>query len=313
MRVLVNYSYYETPIAKYNLEFLLYQENKSQLNSHVDYNIIIQGFHCSVTLPEDKQFRIIRKVNRGYDFGAHEEGLKMRLKDNDIDEISELPYDAFVFLNSGCTGPFLPNYINLHWTQLFCSKLTDQVKLVGSSIVCLPTTDLGGFGPKVEGFFFCLDKIGLSLLWKKGNVFTSHKNKTEAILNGEYGMSKDILAAGYNLDCLIYRYKDIDWRDRKNWKCNDCKFPSRSNTLDGISLHPFETIFHKAHWHDKEDVRMKDVNKYVVWSMEDDANINRYEEHHVSQDNNATIIALLSSLIAVVIIILSTVIICISK
>ena len=43
-------------------------------------------------------------------------------------------------------------------------KINELVKLVGTTIVCLPHTDAGGYGPKVEGFFFMVDNIGLNLL-----------------------------------------------------------------------------------------------------------------------------------------------------
>ena len=35
------------------------------------------------------------------------------------------------------------------WTRAFTDRLVDDVKLVSSSLVCLPEIDAGGWGPKV--------------------------------------------------------------------------------------------------------------------------------------------------------------------
>ncbi len=40
-----------------------------------------------------------------------------------------------------------------------------------------------------------------------------------------------------------------DWRDERHWRCNNNAHPSRHGTYDGISMHPFETVFLKASWH----------------------------------------------------------------
>ena len=68
-------------------------------------------------------------------------------------------------------------------------KINDSVKLVGTTIVCLPNYDAGGYGPKVEGFFFMTDNIGLNLLKNQKNIFCNHPDKYSAIVNCEYGLS----------------------------------------------------------------------------------------------------------------------------
>ena len=37
-----------------------------------------------------------------------------------------------------------------------------------------------------------------------------------------------------------------DWRKKRHWHCNNNVHPSRHGTYDGISMHPFETMFVKA-------------------------------------------------------------------
>lgn len=66
----------------------------------------------------------------------------------------------------------------------------------------------------------------------------------------------------------VGRYStDTDWRDKKNWNCNDNVHPSRHGTYDGVSMHPFETLFVKSSWF----VGEPHLSRYTKWyiSQED--------------------------------------------
>ena len=41
----------------------------------------------------------------------------------------------------------------------------------------------------------------------------------------------------------------IEWSEERHWRCNNNAHPSRHGTYDGITMHPFETVFVKASWH----------------------------------------------------------------
>ena len=130
-------------------------------------------------------------------------------------------YNNFFFMNSGVCGTIIPNYLkDVNWSTYFISKINDKVKLVGTTLCCLPHTDAGGYGPKVEGFFFATDVKGLSILFKEKTIFQIHENKYSAIVNGEYGLSNCLLKNGYSIDCMISKYR-IDWTDKKNWNMNN--------------------------------------------------------------------------------------------
>jgi hypothetical protein len=47
-------------------------------------------------------------------------------------------------------------------------------------------------------------------------------------------------------------WQGIDWRDRKNWDCNERMNPNYDKYYDGISISPFEVMFIevKARWLD---------------------------------------------------------------
>lgn len=55
----------------------------------------------------------------------------------------------------------------------------------------------------------------------------------------------------------------VDWSDKSNWNCNNNVHPSRHGTYDGISMHPYETVFVKASWH----VGHPFIDKYADWAM----------------------------------------------
>merc|ERR1712216_649397 len=91
-----------------------------------------------------------------------------------------------------------------------------------------------------------------------------------AIIRGEYALSRSILDAGYNLASLQMAYANVDWSKRHNWKCNGHRFAARSGQYFGISMHPFETIFHKIHWETnvsalQAHVRAEEAELYATW------------------------------------------------
>ena len=80
-----------------------------------------------------------------------------------------------------------------------------------------------------------------------------------------------MLKAGHNLASLQLAYKEVDWADRRNWDCNEHRFAARNSTYFGISMHPFETLFHKAHWRTgvpaaEADVRADEMELYSSWA-----------------------------------------------
>ena len=177
-------------------------------------------------------------------------------------------YRYFIFLNSSVRGPFFPSFMPpaWQWTRAYTDRITDTIKVVSSSLVCLPTVDAGGFGPKVESWAFAIDHVALQLLSEAG-VFYLRACKLcndGVVVLGEYGLSNVLLSHGYNLATLMSKYPaGVDWRDDKHWHCNSNVHPSRHGSYDGISMHPFETMFVKASWH----VGEPHLSHYTNWYL----------------------------------------------
>ena len=178
-------------------------------------------------------------------------------------------FKYYIFLNSSVRGPFYPSYMpaGWEWTQAYTARLTGRVKVVSSSLVCLPSLDKSGGGPRVESWAFALDEEGLGLTVDAG-VFEVRKCKLcrdgGIVTQSEYGISRAILEKNYNLATLMSMYRsDVDWSDPQHWACNGNAHPSRHGTYDGISMHPFETVFVKASWR----VGEPHLSKYTKWFL----------------------------------------------
>ena len=277
MKTVVSYAYYETSRSAYNLDF--FAQVGIIPDDSILFVIVINGGKCCVELPRQSNCVVLTRPNVGYDFGAHSETIKY-LKSTYGEELS--PFDNFIFMNCGVIGPFLPTYYpkNLPWTHVFTSKLNSTVKLVGTIMTTFAQGYVHGAGPHIEGFCFCLDKIGLNAVIEAGTVFKNHESKTNTIIDGEWGVSNAILQKGYTIDSLLYKYQSIDWSDPNSWiSLPHSHFVSRHNKYDGISVHPFETVFHKWYWENDSMVSMEYVSLYRKWKLN---SINKNKKIHVS-------------------------------
>ena len=257
-KIVVIYTFFMSDVADYNLKFFAKKELAYRAN--IDYIIVINGYLCNVTFPDIKNLIILKRENTGFDFGGHAYALNY-LKGK------KLTYKYYFFMNSSVFGPIIPAYIKNHWSDIFIEKLVGLVKIVSTSIVCLEKKDLGGYGPKAESFFFLTDYEGLELLLKEGSIFCSHKDKVSAIINGEYGVTRCIMKHGFTIDCILQKYRGVDWLDKKNWNINNNLHPTRRNTFFGKSINPYEVIFHKWYWANLPTVNYDIVKHYVEQSV----------------------------------------------
>lgn len=256
IKSIIIYTYYNSTSSNYNLKFFV--NNEIKYRKHIDYIIVINGFDFSndIIFPTLENVKIIKRKNEGFDFGGHNCAL-------DYIDTNKKIYDYYFFMNSGVIGPILPHYFENHWTNIFIKKINDRVKLVGTTIVCLNDSDAGGYGPKVEGFFFMVDQIGLDLLKNQKTIFCDHIDKYSAIVNGEYGLSNCIFKNGYTIDCMLRKYQGIDWTDKNNYNLNNNEHGSRNNSFFGNSINPYEVIFHKWYWHGESTVNFNIIEQYV--------------------------------------------------
>lgn len=257
MKSLIIYTTYNSEPCNYNLDFFVRVELKQR--DDIDYIIVINGFviNKNIQFPELDNLTIIRRANVGFDFGGHNAAL------NYVFNLGKV-YDYYFFLNGGVIGPIIPHYFKEHWSSVFISKINNKVKLVGTSIGCVNyDVEQPLPGPRVEGFFFMTDQIGLDLFIQEKTIFCDHTSKYDAITYGEYGLTRCIFRNGFSIDCMLRQYQGIDWTNPKYWHLNGYNHPSRKNTCFGHSIIPYEVIFHKWYWHNKDTVNYEAIKEYV--------------------------------------------------
>ena len=152
-------------------------------------------------------------------------------------------YKYFFLMNSSIRGPFFPPHsenLVIQWYEIFIRRLTDEVKLVGSTINC-------AVSPHVQSYVVVTDRVGFAILTSNtSQVFKCHGSYVDAVHNGEIALSRTILSANYQIASLQSKYQGWDFRQPENNGCNKGADPIfHDKAVDGISHDPFELIFIK--------------------------------------------------------------------
>jgi len=226
MKIVVIYVLHE---LNRNVEFFIKHGIISRPDT--DYFIVINS---KIVQINSDVATVINRDNIGHDFGGWSHCLFLDKEGMFIYDY----YDYFIFINSTVRGPFLPEWSNENWIDVFILKINSYDKLVGTSI---------GFYKgltHVQSMMFCTDRVGIDIL-VKGGIFSAipkHLEKTDVVLLKEIGMSTKILEAGYNIACMLTSFKGIDFRVYKQIK--DLNVFANDNYF-GIEVHPYEVIFIK--------------------------------------------------------------------
>ena len=223
----VIYAYYEkNDMYRLNLIYFLTYGYRTD----IDYTIVIND-KCSVNIPQKENITVIHRENVGYDFQGYFTGI-MSLKNKGMLREG----DHYMFLNCTVCGPFLPSYTKnyVSWYQPYLDLLSDNVKLVGSTINLNPH-------PHVQSYLFIMGYQCIQFLLDK-EFFKIYKTRDEVILHQEIAMSQVVLKNGWNISCLIPEYQRIDYT-QFNIVLKKGAQPKRI-------LSPYEVIFVKSLWSD---------------------------------------------------------------
>lgn len=150
------------------------------------------------------------------------------------------------------------------WWRAFVNLLIDDVKLAGATISCMGS-------PHVQSYVFATDVVGLDVLFKNGIFDSEGKSHFQVIQNHEIGMSAAILASGYNIASLLWKYRNVDFRSPSAKHCNNEENPLTPQGYDGLTVHPFEVFFVKAKL--SEPLWLPMVEKYGKWEAHTDADV----------------------------------------
>ncbi|KFM25093.1 hypothetical protein F751_1972 [Auxenochlorella protothecoides] len=157
-----------------------------------------------------------------------------------------------VVVDSGTAGPFLPAHLraHLHWTEPLLARLSERVRMVGPAISCEGTPRGGDVAgdwrrqPHLPAHAWATDAQGWALLSRpQAGVMACHADPWDVRWHSDLGAAAALFDAGHTIDCLMPRYQGVDWRDERNWACNDRLPPDRQRSNDGLSVTPYEVMF----------------------------------------------------------------------
>jgi len=240
------YSYYEKN-ELYKSNFLYFLDNG--ILDDVDYYIIINGI-CTIDIPIKNNIIIFQRENKGYDFGAYSYALKY---------IKE--YDYYFFINTSVKGPYLKNN-QKKWTEYFLELFNDDVKVVGTSINIFDLNKFGNYNlskiyhknkpfTHIQSMFFCIDKEYLNYL-NKINFFNEYElnniqNINYIIVYKELGLSQYALNNNWNINSILDKYKNFDYRTIDNDFNNTSNYgdPYYKNAYFGETIDKYDVIFFK--------------------------------------------------------------------
>ena len=243
-KVLIIYVYYERQnetknqtnlsfFIKYGLNNSLWKVNKYDITTL----FVINNNQCEVLIPHDEKINVLKQENCT-DWEGWYNGIKFI--ENKYREKIYNKFDYLCLINCSCFGPIFENNINKHWLDPFIDKLNEE-----KSVICspcknlLPEDDLGGPGYRIVPIFSLIkiDKNIINLLINKqiysfnnnkkdgwyNTVLGKKKDKIDAVLTGEYGLSKILLKNNYKISSLITgnSYSRIDFYNKNN--INDLK------------------------------------------------------------------------------------------
>lgn len=274
-KIAIIYVYYERNNEQKNQTnlafFLKYGLNeKLWCNLNIETLFVINGHQCEVVIPTKPNIFVLKQDNCS-DFEGWYNGIKYLENKKSIPIWEQ--YDYLCFINAGALGPIYENNVDDHWLHPFYNKMVkDNAVMCGSAMSFLPKSNPGGEGPKIVSIFClvrCTEKIinilttqkitctdttsintkyeSLMIKLHKTNcntVLGAKFDKNDAILTGEYGLSRILLKNGFRITSLLY---DFDCHDPNNWSVNNFTEPDRYMSFNGKNI-PFSTIFIKNVW-----------------------------------------------------------------
>jgi hypothetical protein len=266
-RIGIIYVYYERKNQQKNqtnISFFIKHglRNNKWLNLNIETLFVINGNQCEVVIPNKPNINILKEENCS-DWEGWLNGIKFYEKkyNKPIWEI----FDYLNLINCGCFGPIYEDNIQDHWLFPFYNRMLKYNAVICSPCLSfLPNTNPGGTGPKVVPTFSllrCSEHIIRILTTEQisckdessiNDDFGTHTNtvwgkkydKMDAVLTGEYGLSRILINNGYKVTSLLY---DFDCHDEKYWSINNNREPDRFNTFNGTNI-PLSTIFIKNLW-----------------------------------------------------------------
>ena len=226
--------------------------------------------------------RVVTRLDRCYDM----ESIRMVVTSMNVQAL----YDNLLFINCGLVGPkigpgspkLIPKSTNnnaktkkknkpqqqqqpimvpyAHWSQLYTSRLSDSVRLVGHSI----NTHFHTFFPHVQSFLYAIRTDTVPILLSSGAIYdcglsqielaSDPEKRFELIQKYEVGMSTQLLKRGYKIaTAFVNRYgfgkslvydKDSTWGTELDDTISDLWYEDGIRNLTATLSSPVPKFWH---------------------------------------------------------------------
>jgi len=257
-----------------NLSFFIKYGLDEKLWKNLDIStlFVINGHQCEVLIPSKPNVHVLKEDNCS-DWEGWYNGIKY-FENSKGKKIWEI-FDYLCLINAGAIGPIYEPNINDHWLIPFYNKMVKENAVVCSPCMSfLPSTNPSGPGPKVVPIFSlikctnmiiniltsvnisCTDELSVDTFYKNfslskynthiNTVLGKKRDKHDAVLTGEYGLSRVLISAGYRVTSLLYD-GSFDCHNPAFWNINGLTEPDRYMSFNGKNI-PFSTIFIKNIW-----------------------------------------------------------------
>ena len=280
-RIGIIYVYYERKNEQKNqtnLSFFIKYGLNDKLWSKLNIStlFVINGHQCEVLIPVTKPNVYLLKEDNCSDWEGWYNGIKYFENTHPQKKKIWEQFDYLCLINAGAIGPIYEENVLDHWLIPFYDKMVkDSAVICSPCMSFLPNTNPSGTGPKVVPIFSlirctkpimnlltnvqigCTDILSIDTHYQKRSLelFGTHQNtvlgpkrdKLDAVLTGEYGMSRIMIKNGYRLTSLIYNDDNFNCHNPANWAVNGNTEPDRYMSFNGTNV-PFTTIFIKNIW-----------------------------------------------------------------
>jgi hypothetical protein len=284
-RPLILYAYADSEkgTSLVNLKFFI----QHGLHAAADFIFILNGeTDVASLIPQEDNIKVIQRPNDCYDLGAYAEVLTT----NDLYK----GYKRFIMMNASLRGPFIPYWSNSCWSDMYLSKITDEVKLVGMTANCWPTFH-------IQSMIWATDITGLEVLLfppepaldylsthpillpppknkeSKGKTLPKPAPETSRVhqapgINGcfhtwdsavaaEISSTSLMKAAGYKVDAMMAAYHGMKEYE-EGQTCRENRDVLFDGEYFGTNVHPFETGFMKSN-RDVDPVGLERLSQWM--------------------------------------------------
>jgi len=279
-RIGIIYVYYERKNEQKNqtnLSFFIKYglNNKLWAKLNISTLFVVNGHQCEVLIPTTKPNVYLLKEDNCSDWEGWYNGIKYFENIHPQKKKIWEQFDYLCLINAGAIGPIYEPNIKDHWLIPFYEKMVKDGAVVCSPCMSfLPNTNPGGPGPKVVPIFSlirctepiinlltnvqisCTDELSIDTHYVKRSIeiFNTHENtvlgkkydKQDAVLTGEYGLSRILVKNGYRVTSLLYDDM-FNCHNPANWAINGNVEPDRYMSFNGQNV-PLTTIFIKNMW-----------------------------------------------------------------